>query len=178
MCPKTGTAARERERVLDLKKLSPGEMTTFVSGVLLLVFSFFPWYGHDFGSVTVNRSGWGAPNGFLSVIAILLAIVLVGLIVVDKFTSVELPERLGNFGWGAVHLVGGGIVFVLVLLKALFGGDYLGLGLDRKLGLWLGLVAAIGMAVGGYLIAKEAGQLPGALGGAKGGSATPPPPTA
>jgi hypothetical protein len=38
------------------------------------------------------------------------------------------------------------------------------------------LIAAAGLAVGGYLMAKERGDLPGTLGGAKGDSAPPPPP--
>jgi hypothetical protein len=46
------------------------------------------------------------------------------------------------------------------------------------IGLWLSLLSAAGLTVGGYLMAKEAGDLPGALGGTKGDSATPPPPPA
>ena len=43
-------------------------------------------------------------------------------------------------------------------------------------GFYIGLICAAGLAVGGYLMAKEAGELPGALGGAKGGGTTPPRP--
>jgi hypothetical protein len=163
---------------LDLKKLSPGEMTTAVSGGLLFVFSFFPWYGIDTSIGSFNRSGWQSPKAFLSIVAILIGIVLLAHVVVEKLSNVELPERLGSVGWGVMHLAGGGIAFLLVLFKAIFGGDYFTVSLDRKFGLWLGLVASLGLAVGGYMMAKEAGELPGALGGAKGGGATPPPPTA
>jgi hypothetical protein len=144
---------------------------------LLLVFSFFPWFGVDTSIGSFNRSGWQAPKAFLSIVAILIGIALLVLIVLDKLANVELPERLGSIGWGVVYLAGGGLAFVLVLLKAILGGDYFTVSLDRKFGLWLGLVATAGLAVGGYLIAKEAGELPGALGGAKDGGATPPPPT-
>jgi hypothetical protein len=163
---------------LDLKKLTPGEMTTAVSGVLLLVFSFFAWYGIDTAVGSFNRNGWQAPKSFLSIVAILLGIVLAAHVIVEKLSNVELPERLGSIGWGVMHLAGGGIAFLLVLLKAVLGGDYFTVSLDRKFGLWLGLLASLGLLVGGYLMAKEAGELPEALGGAKGGSAPPPPPTA
>jgi hypothetical protein len=176
MCPAVGTASREREPVLDLKKLSPGEMTTAISGVLLLVFSFFAWFGVDYLGGTFTRNGWQAPKAFLSIVAILLGIVLAAHVIVEKLSNVELPERLGSVGWGVMHLAGGGIAFLFVLLKAIFGGDYFTVSLDRKFGLWIGLLASLGLLVGGYLMAKEAGELPSALGGGtKDGGATPPP---
>jgi hypothetical protein len=49
---------------------------------------------------------------------------------------------------------------------------------DRKIGIFLGLLASIGLVAGAYLNAKETGDLPGSIGGAKGGSAPPPPPPA
>ena len=164
---------------MDLKKLTPGEMTTGVSGVLLLVFSFFAWFGVDTPVGDFTRNGWQAPKSFFSIVAILIGIVLAAHVIVEKLTGVDLPDRLGSIGWGVVHLAGGGIAFLFVLIKAILGGDYFTVSLDRKFGLWLGLISAAGLAVGGYLMAKEAGELPGALGGAKGGSAPqPPPPTA
>jgi len=163
---------------VDLKKLSPGEMTTGVSGVLLLVFSFFSWFGVDTPVGDFTRNGWQAPKAFLSIVAILLGIILAAHVIVEKLTGVELPERLGSIGWGVMHLAGGGIAFLFVLLKAIFGGDYFTVSLDRKFGLWLGLIASAGLLVGGYLMAKEAGELPGALGGAKGDATPPPPPSA
>ena len=48
----------------------------------------------------------------------------------------------------------------------------------RNLTKGIGIIAAAGLTVGGYLMAKEAGELPGNLGGAKGDSASPPPPAA
>lgn len=163
---------------MDLKKLSPGEMTTAVAGVLLLVFSFFPWFGIDTGIGDFNRNGWQSPKAFFSIVAVILGIVLAAHVIAEKLGGVELPERLGSIGWGVVHLAGGGIAFLFVLIKAVLGGDYFTVSLDRKFGLWLGLISSAALAVGGYLMAKEAGQLPGALGGAKGGSAPQPPPAA
>ncbi len=156
---------------MDLKKLTPGEMTTAVSGVVLLVFSFFHWYSvsYNFGPVSgsVSRNGWQSPDSFWSIVAILIGIVLAAHVIVEKLTGVDLPDRLGSVGWGVVHLAGGAVAFLFILFKWLTNTDYV------AFGLYVSLIAAAGLVVGGYLMAKEAGELPGALGGTKGGSAPP-----
>lgn len=157
---------------MDLKKLTPGEITTAVSGVLLLVVSFFTWYGFDLGPFgDVSQNAWQRPGAFWSIIAVLIGVVLAAHVIVEKIANVDLPERLGSIGWGVVHLAGGAIAFIFVIIKAASSD-----GLDRKIGLWAGLLFSLGLLVGGYLMAKEAGELPQQLGG-KGG-ATPPPPAA
>jgi hypothetical protein len=157
---------------LDLKKLTPGEMVTAVSGVLLLIFSFFHWYSVDLGPFgTFSRNGWQSPGAFWSIVAILLGVVLAAHVIVQKLANVDLPERLGSVGWGVVHLAGGALAFVFLIIKLINHTS------DSAIGLYLGLIAGAGLAFGGYLMAKEAGELPQALGG-KGGGATPPPPAA
>jgi hypothetical protein len=154
---------------VDLKKLTVGEMITAVCGVLLLIVGFLPWYGIDFGGGfgSFNRNGWQEPDAFFSIIAIILGVVLAAHVIAEKLANVSMPERLGSVGWGIVHLAGGTIAFVFVLLKWIMNTDF------TKLWLYVGLILTLGLAVGGYLMAKEAGDLPEALGGAK-GSSTPP----
>ena len=154
---------------MDLKKLAPGEMVTAVSGVLLLVFSFFHWYSVDLGPFgTYSRNGWQSPGALWSVLAILLGIVLAAHVIVEKLSGVDLPDRLGSIGWGVMHLAGGALALLFLIIKLI---NHSG---DSAIGLYLGLIAGIGLFVGGYLMAKEAGELPTQLGG-KGGGATPPP---
>ena len=45
---------------------------------------------------------------------------------------------------------------------------------ERKIGIFLGLIALAGLVAGAYLNVKESGELPGNLGGRKGGGTTPP----
>jgi hypothetical protein len=53
---------KEGGQQVDLKKLTPGEITTAVSGVVLLIVSFFTWYSVDVLNITVaNRGGWSGP---------------------------------------------------------------------------------------------------------------------
>jgi hypothetical protein len=155
---------------VDLKKLTPGEITTAASGVVLLVFSFFHWYSvsYDFGpySGSVSRNGWQSPGAIWSILAVILGVILAAHVIVEKLGAVDLPDRLGNLGWGVMHLVGGVLAFVFVILKLLNESSSL------AFGFYVGILASAGLAVGGYLMAKEAGELPQVLGG-KGGS-TPP----
>jgi hypothetical protein len=147
---------------VDLKKLTPGEMTTAISGVVLLVFSFFHWYSVDLGPFgTYSRNGWQSPDAFFSIVAIILGVVLAAHVIVEKLEAIDLPERLGSVGWGLVHLIGGAVAFVFVLLKWVMNTDY------TAFGLYVGLLASLGLLVGGYLMSKEAGDLPQALGGKK-----------
>jgi hypothetical protein len=156
---------------VDLKKLSTGEWVTAASGIVLLIFSFFHWYSVtvSFGSLSASasRNGWQSPGAIWGILAVLLGVVLAAHVLVGKLSNVELPERLGSVGWGVVHLAGGALAFVFVLIKLINHSS------DTAFGFYVGLIAAAGLGVGGYLMAREAGELPNALGGAKGDS-TPP----
>ena len=166
------------EAPLDLKKLTPGEMTIAISGVVLLIFSFFKWYGVEFKIAgqtlaSVSRNGWESPDAFFSIIAILIGIVMAAHVIMNKLAGVEMPERLGSFGWGVFYLAGGVIAFVFLLIKWLGNTDF------TKFGLYISILASLGLAVGGFLTARERGDLAalqnrgaGGTGGTGGG--TPP----
>jgi hypothetical protein len=161
---------------LDINKLNTGEKVIGVSGILLLVFSFFPWLGFSYGGFSASKSAW---TFTLCWIAVVLGLALAGL-VIAKAAGVDVPE-LGNVRWAHIILGVAALVFLLILIKLIVGpstggADLAGTGVskDRKIGIFLGLLASIGLLGGAYLNAKETGDLPGALGGAKGGSAPPP----
>jgi len=167
---------------LDINRLNTGEKVIGVSGLLLFVFSFFSWLGISAGPVSASKSAWGFP---LLLIAVLLGLVMAGL-VVAKAAGVDVPE-LGNLKWAHILLGVAVLVFLLILIKLIVGpsswnGFSLsgsGVSKDRKIGIFLGLLASIGLVAGAFINAKETGDLPGNLGGATGGgSAPPPPPTA
>lgn len=161
---------------MDLKKLTPGEMTIAISGVVLLIFSFFKWYGLEFKIAgqtlaAVSRNGWQGPDAFFSVIAILIGIVMAAHVIANKLAGVEMPERLGSVGWGVFYLAGGVIAFVFLLIKWLGNTDF------TKFGLYISILAGLGLAVGGFLTARERGDLTNLQRGTGGaGGSTPPPP--
>jgi hypothetical protein len=166
---------------LDINKLNTGEKVIGVSGVLLLIFSFFPWLGFSYGGFSASKSAW---TFTLCWLAVILGVLMAGY-VIAKAAGVDLPE-LGSLRWAHVLLGVAIVAFVFILIKVIVGPstggvDISGTGVskDRKIGIFLGLLASIGLVAGAYLNAKETGDLPGSLGGgASGGSAPPPPPPA
>ena len=142
---------------MDLNKLTQSEKVISGSAVALLIFSFLPWYGLGNSS----RNGW---DYFLfGVIPVFLGIIMVAQIAISRFTETKLPDP--PLPWGQIHLILGSLAALLVLLKlaigdSVGGGSFLGqripsIDLDRKFGIFLSLLAAIGLAVGGFLKSKE-----------------------
>lgn len=150
---------------VDLNKLTQSEKVIAGSAVALLIFSFFPWYGKFSGS----RNGW---DYFLfGVIPVFLGIIMAAQIFITRFTEAKLPNP--PITWGQIHLIAGSLAAVLVLLKLIIGdkvggGSILGtsipsISLDRKFGIFLALLAAIGLAAGGFLKSREPAAAPPAI---------------
>lgn len=151
-----------------LKELSLGEKIVAAAGVVLFIDGFLAWYSVDYGIGSITRNGWQSPGALWSIIAILLGLVMAAQVLVDKLGLAQLPDKLGNFSWGLVHLVGGGVALLFVIIKVLNESSSMGFAF------YIGIIAAAALAFGGYSIAKERGDLPGALN--KGGGSTPPAP--
>jgi hypothetical protein len=164
---------------LDINRLNTGEKVMGVSGILLLVFSFFPWLGFSYAGFSASKSAW---TFTLCWFAVVLGVVIAGL-VIAKAAGVDVPA-LGSVKWAHIFLGLAAAVFILILIKLIVGPSTGGVSLsgtgvskDRKIGIFLGLAASLGLAAGAYLNAKETGDLPGAIGGAKGDPAPPAPPS-
>lgn len=142
---------------MDLNKLTTGEKLIAGSGLALFIFSFFPWFGA--GDI-IKHTAW---SNFLSFIAVLLGVAMAAQVLISKFTTAKLPTP--PVPWGRVHLILGVAALALVLLQALIGDTVTVLGisgdLDRKFGLFLGIVAAGGLAYGGFVRSKEPEVTPG-----------------
>lgn len=151
---------------MDLSKLTTGDKVIAGSGIALFIFSFFPWFGIDIGFGSYSESAW---DDFLPILAVLLGIALVVLLGLVKFSTVRLPSL--PLPLNQLFLIGGVIVFALLLLKLLIGGEEQGIDLDRRIGVFLGVLAGAGMAVGGWLKSQEPADA-----GAPGTGTTPPTP--
>jgi uncharacterized membrane protein len=163
---------------LDINRLNTGEKVIGVSGILLLIFSFFPWLGFSAGPFSASDSAWSFT---LCWIAVVLGVFMVG-IVVAKAAGTDLPD-LGTMKWAHILLCVAVVAFLFILIKVIVGPSTHGVSLsgtgvskDRKIGIFLGLIASIGLVAGAYLNAKETGDLPGSLGGSSGSASPPPPP--
>jgi hypothetical protein len=138
---------------LDANRLSQGQLVAAIAAIALFIISFLPWFGipnlTTVGGVQVGGGGnlnlWQAEN---PLDIYLLIVILVALV----------PAAMALLGDGAdaplapvaTALLAG--VGTLLILYQLF--DTPGI-TDRKVGLFLGLIACGAVAVGGYLTMQE-----------------------
>lgn len=156
---------------MDTSKLSFGEMVAGVSGGLLIIFMFIlNWWGYDAGGEGVSGSaGFSAFEwlSFLDIVLFLIGAIAVAAAVARATDSMpsDLPQPPGLIVAGA-----GALAVLIILFRILIpgdgpAGDLGGLGeLDatRKIGAFLGLIAAGGIAFGGWTAMNEraSGQAP------------------
>jgi len=171
---------------VDFSKLTTADRVICASAIVFLIATFLPWYGVE-GFDEGSKTGW---DYFLTgILPLLLAIVMVAQVAVSRFSTSQLPAL--PLPWGQVHLIAGALAAVLLILRVIipsdiefFAGDFT---LDRKWGLFVALIAALGLAAGGFLKSKEPeavvqgggygpGPGPGGYGPPPGGGNYPPPP--
>jgi hypothetical protein len=132
------------ERGATRSALSLGELVGAVSGLGLLVSSFLPWYSAGGENATAWQS-FGVIDLVMAAAAIaglsVAIVVLIGL-------SVSYPVA-----GSAVTTLFGGMALILIAYRLINppGGADVG----REIGAWLGLLAAAGVTLGGYLGMQE-----------------------
>ena len=127
---------------MDLRRLRAGEWIAGISGLVLLVALFLPWYGDDAGS----RTGWEA-LGALDVVLALLALSALAIPAVTAFHRVPAVPLAHQ----SLTALVGVLAVVLVLIRVLNMPDWAD---GREWGLWVALVATLGV-VGGGLVAMR-----------------------
>ncbi len=148
-----------------LDKLSPGEKIAGGSAILLFIFMFFEWFGVEVsgvggfsGSVPGGGgSAWDALDfiPIVLLITIIAALVLVGLRLADSAYEPSIPM--------STIVTALGVISVLLILFRIIDppsfASYGGVSVDAtlSLGIFLGLIAAGGIAFGGYSTMKEEG---------------------
>src|SRR5918992_2456216 len=129
---------------MDMRRLRAGEWIAAASGAALLVSLFLPWYGTAGGG---DASAWEA----FAAIDFVLALVAASGVALAPVTASQrvpaVPIALSAFVSLAALI---GLVLMLVRLANLPGGVD-----GREWGLWLGLVAALGLVAGGALAMRD-----------------------
>jgi hypothetical protein len=172
---------------MDVSRLTTGQKIAGVAGLLLLIIMFiFDWFTVDVGEgafqVSAGGNAWETME-FIRFIVLLTAIAGIALAVMAATQSqVNTPVAISAIAAGL------GILSVILIAYRIIdppGGDVEGFGVEvgRGLGVFLGLVAAAGVAYGGWTAMQEEGTSFGAqadrLGdgpGAGPGAGSPPPP--
>jgi hypothetical protein len=169
---------------MDAGRLGRGEMIAAISGAALFIIMFLPWFGlggelgdafnqaQDLGlapDVDTTANAWQS-FGFIDIVLFVTVVVAVAFGVAAAMArDVALPVAASAITSGL------GILSVVLIAYRLIDTPS---DSSRKIGVFLGLIAAIGVAYGGYVGMQEEGTSFGdqaqGLGG--GGESPPPPP--
>lgn len=126
-----------------LKALGRGAQIMLVSGVLLLISTFFNWQSVDLGVAEVGQNAW---HGFWGVVMGLLAIALIAWLVA-RLAGVAIPIPFSAALTGAALAV---LILVFALLKNLTDEF-------TSAWAWIGLALAAVCVVGAWLEVQAAG---------------------
>jgi uncharacterized membrane protein YhaH (DUF805 family) len=148
-------------------KLSRGEKVSAVSAVLLFAFMFFDWFGAKVAGVSgFSGNVEGGGNGGnawqtldLIPLFLMLALVTALAVAVIRLTDADIEPQISL---NAVVAALGGLAVLLILYRIVFPPDFgvPGLSVDAtlKLGIFLALIAAGGIAYGGYSAMRAEGM--------------------
>ncbi|HEY7151708.1 MAG TPA: hypothetical protein VH391_08495 [Solirubrobacterales bacterium] len=145
---------------MDMSWLNRGEKIAGVSGALLIVIMFvFPWFAVKLGAGVValpnerTRDAWSS-YGFTDVVLLVTAVAAIGLVLLaaaGRSRPTLASSLVAGLGLASVVLV----VISIISPPTLGFASGPGIEHSRKIGVWLGLLAALGVAVGGYMAAQE-----------------------
>lgn len=154
---------------MDLDRLSTGEKIAGGSAVLLFIFMFFDWFkldvsgGDELISVSIGGDAWEVFST-IDIILLITIVVAVAVAVVRLTEAVFEPPVSMN----AMVAILGGISVLLILYRIIDPpGDTSGISgvdINPAIGVFLGLIAAAGIAYGGYRAMQEEGTSFGDLG--------------
>jgi hypothetical protein len=144
---------------VDLQRVGKWQWLTGAAGLVLLIALWLPW----FGALGLTATAWESLS-FIDLIAALTGLGAIALVVVTATQSAAaLPKRFAAIlMWLAIVAA---LLILFRLLKppetdiTLTGG---GADVTRKIGVWIGLLAAIATAVFAHRSARDA-RFPGPL---------------
>ena len=128
--------------------LGIGDRIGLLAGVVLSVSAFTGWYAGPGVGVKVSVTGWD--TGVAGKVVFFLGIAVV-LVVALREVGIELPAAVPE---SLLTICLGAIATIIVLVRAIsIPDDFFFAG--RGVGIWISLVAAIGVIVAGLLQASE-----------------------
>ena len=151
--PPDRPAHREHERdpllMLPGGVWAMGERLTALSGFVLMLSTFMGWYAGSDQGPTIAVIGWH--TGVIGKLVFLLGLAVVVLVVLREL-GIELPATVPE---SLVIIVLGSLATILVLIRVISVPDRFFPFDGRGIGIWMALIAALGLIVGGLLRAGE-----------------------
>ena len=167
----------------DRNRLSQGELIAGIAGLVLLIDLWFKWYG-------VSVSGGGLLKGFgvsanawqsfglIDIILFLVALIAIGVAVMRALNN--MPDM--PYPPATLLTIAGAIALLLIIFRIIDtpvdtqGVD--AIDVERKIGVWIGLLAAAALTYGGWRAMQDSGasfdDLKGGRGGTPAASASAP----
>ncbi len=132
---------------MDLRRLRAGEWIAAVSGALLVVSLFLPWYT----GAGIEASAFEAYT-VLDVLLLLVGLLGIGLLVV---TAVQRTAAVGVACDTLLTIVAGLVVVLAAIRAANLPDDLAAAGAGRGAFLWIGLAAALGVLAGALIAMRD-----------------------
>jgi hypothetical protein len=129
--------------------LAAGGWLTWAAGLVLMLSAFMGWYTGSGDGLTIAVIGWH--TGVLGKLVFLLGAAVLALAVLHEL-GFELPPAIPE---SLVIVVIGALATIFVLIRLISIPDRFFPWDGRGIGIWIALVAAVGVIVAGVLRASE-----------------------
>jgi hypothetical protein len=134
-------------------KLTPGNWTILIAGVVAFIASFLPFYTYQ----SVSWNAWSSDINLLgnatlpAIIGLIMALHVAG----TSFANVTLPPRVAGFSWNQIHLLLGFQATVMMVCWLLRDRGLSFAHLGYGIGFMLMLLAAVALLVGAIMRSRE-----------------------
>jgi hypothetical protein len=123
-----------------------GERIAWVAGLVLMLSSFMSWYaGSSIEGPTLAVIGWH--TGTIGKLVFFIGLALIALAVM-RVAGIELPPSIPE---GLVTIALGALATILVLIRLISIPDTFAGTSGRAIGIWIALLSAVAVIVGGLL---------------------------
>ena len=139
---------------MDLSRLTLGERIAGASALALLIFMFLPWYAQD--DSRLGQQSFSAWHAFAWIDVALLLVAGLAIAAAAARAARLVPPPL-PVAPSTMVAVAGMLAALLILLRTLDlpSPTLSGVEVERRAGLYLGLLAALGVAAGGVVAMRE-----------------------
>jgi hypothetical protein len=140
---------RERPQPAPAGIWAAGERVTWLSGLILAISSFTGWYAGSGVGVKLAVIGWH--TGILGKLIFFIGLAAIAIVTLRE-SGFDLPASVPE---SLVVIALGALATVFVLIRVISIPDSMLPADGRGIGIWISLVAALGVIVGGLLLATE-----------------------
>ena len=124
-------------------QIKPATMALIGGGVLLFISTLLDWR-------SIGANGWETASwGLLGIIVAVIGVAVAVGVALTTFGNVSLPDSTLGFSRSQLHMVLGFSAFLITFGQ--IGANSLGIGI------WLGALGAVAIAVGGYMESSDGG---------------------